>query len=133
MGKLNITRMFALFILITLVFQPNFIKAADLGEGDQYLAFAEQMPEPVGGLQEIYAKIKYPEIAKKAGVQGKVFIMAMINENGTVDDVKVIKGIGGGCDEAASAAVKSSKFTSAKNKGQAVKVKLSLSIEFKLS
>lgn len=132
MGNLHITRMFALLVFFLIIAQPSFSNT-NLGEGDQYLAFAEQMPEPVGGLKEIYSKIKYPEIAKKAGVQGKVFLMAMINENGTVDDVQIIKGIGGGCDEAAMAAVKSSKFSSAKNKGQSVKVKLSLSIEFKLS
>ncbi len=120
-----------MFLLI--LAQPIFSFNADLGEGDQYLAFAEKMPEPVGGLKEIYSKIKYPEIAKKSGIEGKVFIMAMINENGTVDDVKIIKGIGGGCDEAAMKAVKDSKFSTAKNKGVNVKVKLSLSIEFKLS
>lgn len=133
MGNLKVTRMFALFFFLLLAVNVSNFEAADLGEGDQYLAFAEQMPEPVGGLKSIYSQIKYPEIAKKAGIQGKVFLMAMINENGSVDDVQIIRGIGGGCDEAAIAAVKSSKFTVAKNKGQAVKVKLSLSIEFKLS
>ncbi len=100
--------------------------------GDEYLAFAEKMPEPIGGLKAIYAKIKYPEIAQKAGIQGKVYVLAFIDENGNVNDVKVMKGIGGGCDEAASTAVKSSKFSPGTNKGKPVKVKLSLVINFKL-
>lgn len=133
MVNLKLTRMFSFLMFLLILAQPNFSFNADFGEGDQYLAFAEKMPEPVGGLKEIYAKIKYPEIAKKSRIEGKVFLMAMINENGSVDDVKIIKGIGGGCDEAAMKAVKDSKFSTAKNKGVNVKVKLSLSIEFKLS
>jgi protein TonB len=101
-------------------------------EGEEYLAFAEQMPEPVNGLPGIYKLIKYPEIAKKAGIEGKVYVLAFINENGSVDDVKVIKGIGGGCDEATIKAVKQTKFTPATSEGKTVKVKMSLQIQFKL-
>ena len=58
MGKNN-SRMIALLIMtIFLVMSQNTV-AKNLGEGDQYLAFAETMPEPVGGLKEIYSKIKY--------------------------------------------------------------------------
>ncbi len=101
-------------------------------EGEEYLAFAEEMPQPVGGLPEIYKLIEYPEAAKKAGVQGKVYVLAFINENGSVEDVKVIKGIGAGCDEAAVDAIKKSKFTPGKVAGKNVKVKMSLQIIFKL-
>ncbi|MGE5400379.1 MAG: energy transducer TonB [Ignavibacteriales bacterium] len=99
---------------------------------DPYAAFAEVMPEPSGGLPSIYKKITYPSIAKSAGLEGKVYLLIYINESGGVDDVKVVKGIGGGCDEAAVQAVKSTKFSPGKNKGVPVKVKLSLPIAFKL-
>ncbi|MGE5499489.1 MAG: energy transducer TonB, partial [Syntrophothermus sp.] len=99
---------------------------------DPYLAFAEVMPEPVGGLPAIYKKITYPAIAKSAGLEGKVYVLIFVNESGSVDNVKVIKGIGGGCDEAAIDAVKSIKYTPGKNQGVPVKVKLSLAINFKL-
>jgi protein TonB len=102
-------------------------------QGNEYLAFADQMPEPVGGLSTIYSKIEYPEIAKRAGVEGKVYVLAFINEDGGVDDVKVIKGLGGGCDEATIDAVKQTKFTPGKAAGKAAKIKLSLQIQFKLS
>ncbi|MGE5439059.1 MAG: energy transducer TonB [Bacteroidota bacterium] len=101
-------------------------------QGDQYLAFAEVMPEPVGWLQAIYKKIVYPSIAKSAGLEGKVYVLIFINERGGVDDVKVVKGIGGGCEEAAIQAIKGVKFTPGKNGGAPVKVKLSLPISFKL-
>jgi protein TonB len=90
------------------------------------------MPSPIGGLKAIYSKISYPAIAKKAGIEGKVYVIAYVNENGGVDDVKVLKGIGGGCDEAAIRAVRSTKFTPGKVKGAPVKVKVALPIVFKL-
>lgn len=98
-----------------------------------YLPFAEVMPSPVGGLEALYKKIKYPNIAKQTGLEGKVYILLYINETGGVDDVKVVKSLGGGCDEAAISAAKQTKFSPGKNKGSAVKVKLSLSVNFKLS
>jgi len=101
-------------------------------EEDPYLPFAETMPEPVGGLEAVYKKIKYPEVAKKMSIQGKVYLLIFINESGSVDDVKVIKGIGYGCDEAAVSAVKNLKYSPGKNAGAAVKVKMSLSINFKI-
>jgi protein TonB len=99
---------------------------------NEYLAFAEEMPAPIGGLGALYKKISYPELAKKARLEGKVFVLTFIDEKGEVTDVKVVKGIGGGCDEAACEAIKSSKFEPGKNQGKAVKVKLSLTINFKL-
>jgi protein TonB len=98
----------------------------------EYLTSAEEMPMPVGGLYSIQSKIKYPEIAKRAGIEGKVFVQAFIDENGNVTEAKVIKGIGTGCDEAALNAVKSTKFTPGKQKGIPVKVQVSIPIMFKL-
>ena len=101
-------------------------------QANEYLAFCDEMPEPVGGLPAIYKLISYPEVAKRAGVEGKVYVLAFINENGGVDDVKVVKGIGGGCDEATIEAVKKSKFKPGKAAGVPAKVKMSLQIQFKL-
>jgi len=101
-------------------------------QGVEYLAFAEEMPQPVGGLPAIYEQITYPEIAIRAGVQGKVYVLAFINEEGGVDDVKVVKGIGAGCDKATIEAIKKTKFVPGKSAGQPKKVKMSLQIQFKL-
>jgi protein TonB len=90
------------------------------------------MPEPVDGMSAIYKNIQYPRVAQQAGIQGKVFLLCFIDENGSVNDVKVIKGIGAGCDEAACDAVKKIKFAPGQNQGKPVKVKLSLSVVFKL-
>lgn len=118
-------------VAFSMIFTTGWATTTFPGDED-YLAFAEDMPTPNGGLEGIVKLVKYPEIAKKAGVQGKVFILAYINENGGVDDVKIIKGIGAGCDEAAIEAVKKTKFSSGKSQGKNVKVKLSISLTFKL-
>ncbi|MDR3628348.1 MAG: energy transducer TonB [Ignavibacteriaceae bacterium] len=110
----------------------NLIIMADSAycQEDPYLPFAEVMPAPVGGMKAIYEKIIYPEIAKSNGIKGKVYLLVFINENGTIDEVKVLKGIGGGCNEAAISGVKSVRFSAGKNNGKPVKTKLSLAINF---
>ncbi len=107
-------------------------KSNGVGQNGQYLAFAEVMPEPIGGIGSIIKNIKYPEMAKRSRIEGKVYVLAHINESGNAEEVKIVRGIGGGCDEAAIEAVKKAKFKAGQNKGQNVKVKLTMAITFKL-
>lgn len=97
-----------------------------------FFVAVEEQPEPIGGIEAIQSKIVYPEIAKRAGVQGRVFIKAFVDETGTVKKAEVIKGIGAGCDEAAVAAVMQTQFKPGKQRGKAVKVQVSIPIVFKL-
>jgi len=97
-----------------------------------YFVAVEEMPEPIGGIGEIQKKIVYPEIAKRAGVEGKVYVLAFVDESGIVTDAKIIKGIGAGCDEAALEAVKKTKFKPGKQRGKAVRVQVSIPVVFKL-
>lgn len=97
-----------------------------------YFVAVEEMPEPIGGIAEIQKKIIYPEIAKRAGVEGKVYVLAFVDESGKVTNAKIIKGIGAGCDEAALSAVLKTKFKPGKQRGKAVKVQVSIPIVFKL-
>lgn len=101
-------------------------------EEPTYFVAVEEMPEPVGGIQSIQSKIKYPEIAKRAGVEGKVYVLAFVDENGTVTDAKILKGLGAGCDEEALNAVKQTKFKPGKQRGKPVKVQVSIPIVFRL-
>jgi protein TonB len=100
---------------------------------EKYLKKAEVMPEPIGGISAIQKRVIYPEIARKAGIQGKVFVQAFIDEKGDVIKTKILKGIGSGCDEAALNAVKETKFTPAKQKGKLVKVQVVVPVLFKLN
>jgi len=99
----------------------------------QYFEVVEEMPEPIGGIEAIQKKIVYPEIAKRAGVEGKVYILAYVDENGNVTKTEVLKGIGAGCDEAAEKAVRETKFKPGKQRGKPVKVKVAVPIIFKLN
>ena len=102
------------------------------GDEEEVFMIVERMPELIGGLGSIQSKIKYPEVAKKAGIEGRVFIQFIVDKNGYVSDPVVVRGIGGGCDEEAVRAVSQAKFKPGTQRGKAVKVKMSLPITFKL-
>ncbi len=99
---------------------------------DTYFVAVEELPEPIGGIAAIQARVVYPEIAKRAGVEGTVFIEAFVDENGNVTRTAVVRGIGAGCDEAAMAAVQATKFKPGKQRGKPVKVRMSIPIRFRL-
>jgi len=101
-------------------------------EAPVYFVAVEEMPEPIGGIAAIQQLITYPEIAKRAGVEGKVYVLAFVDERGTVTNAKIIKGIGAGCDEAAIDAVLQTRFKPGKQRGTPVKVQVSIPIVFKL-
>lgn len=92
----------------------------------------EEMPEPIGGIGAIQEKIIYPELAKRAGVQGKVYIKAYVDEQGNVTKVDLVRGIGAGCDEEAMKAVKATKFKPGKQRMKPVKVQVTVPVVFKL-
>lgn len=75
----------------------------------------------------------YPEIAKESNIQGRVTVKFVVNEEGNVSDIIVVKGIGGGCDEEAVRVVKKMpKWKPGKQNGRPVKVYFSLPITFRL-
>lgn len=104
---------------------------------EQIFTIVEQMPSFPGGdaalMKYLGSSIKYPAIAKDAGIQGTVFVTFVVNEKGDVKDVKVLRSIGGGCDEEAIRVVKSMpKWSPGKQRGKAVKVQYNLPIKFTL-
>ncbi|HWP82833.1 MAG TPA: energy transducer TonB [Bacteroidota bacterium] len=101
-------------------------------EEEAYFVAVEELPEPIGGIGAIQALVVYPEIAKRAGVEGTVYVEAFVDENGNVTRTNVVKGIGAGCDEAAMAAVQKVKFKPGKQRGKPVKVRMSIPIRFRL-
>lgn len=102
-------------------------------EEPEIFQVVEDMPEPVGGMQAIYEKIRYPDVARRAGIEGRVIIQFMVDENGQVRNPLVIRGIGGGCDEAAIAAIQQVEWTPGRQRGRAVKVQFQLPIMFRLN
>ena len=97
----------------------------------------EEMPEYPGGdkklLEYVAKSVKYPQIARESGIQGRVFVNFVIEPDGSVSNVKVLRGIGGGCDEEAMRVIKSMpKWKPGKQRGKAVRVTYTLPVNFKL-
>jgi len=101
-------------------------------EEPEVFTIVEDMPELIGGMNAIYQHLRYPEIARQVGIEGRVVVQFIIDEQGRVVDPVVVRGIGGGCDEAAVEAVKKVEFTPGRQRGRAVRVRYSLPIVFRL-
>lgn len=94
----------------------------------------EDQPTIIGGYEAIRKHLKYPEIAKKAGIEGSVYIRALIGKDGSPEKIEVLKGLGNvGCNEAAVEAVKHVRFTPAKQRNKTVKFWFTIPIKFQLS
>ncbi len=99
---------------------------------EDFFVAVEQMPELKGSIKDLQQKIKYPSKAEKAGIEGRVTIQFIVDEDGNVEDPHVLRGIGGGCDKEALRVVKTAKFKPGRQRGKAVRVEYSLPIFFKL-
>jgi TonB family protein len=105
--------------------------------GEEVYDKVEQPPSYPGGDQAridfMMKNLKYPEQAKKNGVQGKVFVTFIVEKDGSLSNVKVMRGVGSGCDEEAVRVVKMMpKWKPGINKGKPVKVQFVLPIKFAL-
>ncbi len=97
----------------------------------------EQMPHFPGGekalMKYLATHIKYPALAKESGIQGRVFINFVVEPNGKIDHVKVLRGIGGGCDEEAVRVVEGMpRWVPGRQRGKPVRVSFNLPIKFTL-
>lgn len=101
-------------------------------EEEQFFIVVENMPQLIGGLGKLQSQVTYPEMARRAGIEGRVTIQFIVNEKGQVENPRVIRGIGGGCDEEALKAVSNARFTPGLQRGRPVKVQYSLPIVFRL-
>jgi len=98
----------------------------------------EEMPSYPGGdtarIKFLVENIVYPKTAKEKGIQGVVYITFVIDESGHVEDVRVLRGIGGGCDEEAVRVVKlMPNWTPGKSEGKNVRVQFNMPIRFTLA
>lgn len=105
---------------------------------DEVFSIVEDQPEFPGGMGAFYKfvgdNMKYPSQARRMGIEGRVFVQFVVERDGTVTDVKAVKGIGAGCDEEAERVLRMSpKFKPGKQRGRAVRVKMVLPIQFKLN
>lgn len=101
-------------------------------EEEDFFVVVEDMPELIGGLASIQNEINYPEMARRAGIEGRVYVQFIVNEEGKVEDPQVIRGIGGGADEEALRAVQKAEFKPGMQRGRPVRVQYSLPVVFRL-
>ncbi len=99
------------------------------------MKWVEQMPQFNGNLQEYLASsIHYHDMAKEAGIEGRVAVQFVVDEQGNIADAHILKGIGGGCDQEALRVVKSMpRWKPGKNNGVPAKVLFTLPITFTLN
>jgi protein TonB len=107
-------------------------------EEPDFFVVVEDMPQYPGGEAAMYKwlgkNIKYPQVAKENGIEGKVYVQFIIDEKGKVRDAKVVRGIGGGCDEEALRVVKEMpEWKPGKQRGKPVRVQFTIPIHFQLN
>ena len=114
----------------------------DEDEGDvqeeEIFVFVEDQPGYPGGdearLTYLRDNIKYPEMAKESGIQGTVYVTFVIEKDGSISNVKVLRGIGGGCDEEAVRVIKNMpKWKPGKQRGRPVRAQFNMPIRFILA
>jgi protein TonB len=93
----------------------------------------DKYPEPVGGIEAMIKNVIYPASAKESGIEGKVFVRAIIDEAGNVTETSILKGVNADCDKAAMDAIKKTKFTPGIKDKKPVKAEIVIPIMFKLS
>lgn len=113
-------------------------KAIELAaKPDEVFVAVEQEPQYPGGLDALRTflnkNLNYPRSAASAGISGRVFVSFVVNTDGSLTDVHVLKGIGFGCDEEATRVImKMPNWRPGKQSGRAVRVKFNLPIAFTL-
>ena len=132
-------RLLATLSVLVLLFVANINATAQNKKAakDKVLEKAEVMPEYPGGdqamMQFVAENVKYPQEAIDKEISGRVMVGFVVEKDGSISDVKVVKGIGGGCDEEAVRVVNAMpKWKPGMDKGKPVRVSYMMPFSFKL-
>jgi protein TonB len=106
-------------------------------DANEVMTIVEEMPEFPGGQEALFAYIgkdlKYPEQAVEEGIEGVVFVAFVVETDGSISNVNMLRGIGGGCSEEALRVVQGMpNWKPGKQNGKTVRVRYNLPIRFKL-
>ena len=117
-------------------FTPPEIEEEEIVEAEVFKV-VEEMPEFPGGpakmMEYIQKNLEYPIMARESDIQGRVFVTFVVEPDGSISNTAVLRGIGGGCDEAALTVVQNMpKWKPGKQRGSAVRVSYTVPIIFKL-
>lgn len=110
-------------------------KASAMNQQGEVFQIVDDPGIPLNGYDQFYAdlmsRMEYPEQARRLGVEGTVYVQFVVDMDGSLTEVEVVRGIGAGCDEKARAAIASSeKWKPARQKGKEVKQRIVLPVKF---
>lgn len=113
------------------------VKAVEIVENNLPFTSVEENPSFMGGVKEMYKflaqNLTYPSAAQRANIQGKVFLKFIVEKDGSITGVEIMKGIGFGCDEEAARVVKlMPKWIAGRQNGRNVRVIFTIPVFFKL-
>jgi len=119
------------------IFQEEVASGPEEEVADEIFTIVEQKPEPVGGMKAFYeylgANLHYPPQARRMGIEGRVFVQFVVEKDGSLTDVQLVRGIGAGCDEEAIRVIENApKWQPGKQRGQPVRVRNVMPILFRL-
>jgi len=143
LGKVKF--LFTLPLMVFLIFLIGVVNgsisfASESKQGDpkdKIVLYCDHMPGFPGGEDGLFEIMKdnlvYPETAKRAGIEGKVYVSFVVDKDGSVTNVEILKGIGAGCDEEAERVVNlMPKWEPGRDKGKLVRVKIAVPVVFSL-
>ncbi|GAP42085.1 protein containing TonB family C-terminal domain [Lentimicrobium saccharophilum] len=116
---------------------PAVTEEEEVAEAEIFMV-VEDAPSFPGGdearIRFLQQNIKYPQMARESSIQGTVYVTFVVERDGSVTDVRVLRGIGGGCDEEAIRVIKAMpKWNPGKQRGKPVRVQFNMPIKFTLA
>ena len=112
-------------------------ESRDQPQDEVLFTVVEKMPEYPGGddarIKFMVENIKYPEEARQKGITGTVYVTFVVEKDGTVQHVKILRGIGSGCDEEALRVISlMPKWNPGMQRGKPVRIQFNMPIKFHL-
>lgn len=122
----------------TVVEEIVFEEAPEEENVDEIFTIVEESASFPGGLaawaEYLQKELNYPRQAQRMGIEGRVFIQFIVERDGSLTDIQVVKGIGAGCDEEAMRVIKNGpKWKPGKQRGKPVRQKYIQNIQFKFA
>ena len=138
--KLGLFTSICLVLTLTMACTEDKLNAQDSSSSTQereIFTVVEQQPTFPGGMDQFYnslkKEIRYPEMARKKGIEGRVYLQFNIERNGSISNIQVAKGIGAGCDEEARRTLSTlPSFKAGSQRGRTVRTNMTLPITFRL-
>lgn len=127
---------FGFFAFSLLVYLPDALAQSSAME-PAVMTEVDERPLPPGGMEAMYSyfekNMKYPQLAREKGIEGTVVATFLVQKDGSLTDVEILRGIGGYCDEEALRLIKSmDSWEPGKLKGEKVITRMRIPVRFKL-